>query len=1105
MRNLIVPMMAEAFLKNNYMGTDSRIPLSAPDYQAAVTNSYLGSNNTPRPFNMDREPLQCGVHLHFILPDAFTHADEQNQYPAVPDRFLVTRLAVTKEEELSIRRFIVESNFLSDSREYCGNVTIPMFSDGPSGSMFRYLGRAYPEGEKPKKQGDYLTGLTAVGPGDPAFAAYYPSCHSVFGFYDAMENVPVDTKLSYFVTGYFSETDSDPMSSVTDEKSFLEILGQQGFSVKDSKKLCNRTLFFAEATGIVWKGPDYDYGKEIPQGEIEVYVGNTSAEALSAAIKRKMPEAHIEERYMTALQYALLDSAEEIDGNFIVDDGIHAQRFEAVQNEAGGITVASEKGGAAIGKSYTALIKKMEASARKSDELTWEREKLFCLWEQYMYLYEADDTEKTPSKEECRAELKRTIERIRAEEKESERLKQETCAMKEQFEAGLPKGTSMKTSGGEPYYSPKDPSLLLSGSGLKRSFAFGEDGRYRKDQTVLCQTEPLTCNVDAETLFSCFGSSAFCSLELPVSDCYRELLVQAVLLSPEIKERLEKDLGSLTAEGEYSFLAVCDTPQSFTTLFMDWSARFYPTRTSGAGESDNTLDGWEFTYGETDYTTDAARSEEKNIVYTGRTVITPHAVYNLKASLSKWLEDHSEDEEAKKAIENLETVPVLSQNMDGFTAQLCGLKQAFQFPVIGNEGDEALALAVEEAVGSSKVSCMPSSELYSMRGGYFRIERLNLLGTFGQVQRVIVPSSSAGSMQKIYYSENICARDEDYGLLGPSFTVPARLSFQWVSRKDNGCLSALDETAAPVCGFLLPEILNRRLLAYTEDGAYIGTMKTVYRTGKEEARWVSGPGFPRKLEEMEVNRTLRAFLLSMSEGDAFSGLLRLIDLNFDKTLLTCGKNIAWGRPLALARASVGLQVKGGFDYTKGFQEFGKYNTQGVENIKIPLHMGDACRVSDGMTAVFPDIPDEKGETAPDFGKIYPAWGTPAFENSRILFEDCPKLSFSDGECFLTVLMEAGSEVYLQTGILPVKKSTIPPEYVKKAEKLMLAAELTSVLTTKKVAELPVFQPGKPENFQWCYLDKEGNQIVENAVIPMSDFSRRYLCDGMLLSKEALDE
>ena len=59
MRNLIVPMMAEAFLKNNYMGTDSRIPLSAPDYQAAVTNSYLGSNNTPRPFNMDREPLQC--------------------------------------------------------------------------------------------------------------------------------------------------------------------------------------------------------------------------------------------------------------------------------------------------------------------------------------------------------------------------------------------------------------------------------------------------------------------------------------------------------------------------------------------------------------------------------------------------------------------------------------------------------------------------------------------------------------------------------------------------------------------------------------------------------------------------------------------------------------------------------------------------------------------------------------------------------------------------------------------------------------------------------------------------------------------------------------
>ncbi|MGV2388233.1 MAG UNVERIFIED_CONTAM: hypothetical protein LVR29_07585 [Microcystis novacekii LVE1205-3] len=31
---------------------------------------------------------------------------------------------------------------------------------------------------------EYLPSLTAVGYGEPTFAAFYPNCHSVFGFYD---------------------------------------------------------------------------------------------------------------------------------------------------------------------------------------------------------------------------------------------------------------------------------------------------------------------------------------------------------------------------------------------------------------------------------------------------------------------------------------------------------------------------------------------------------------------------------------------------------------------------------------------------------------------------------------------------------------------------------------------------------------------------------------------------------------------------------------------------------------------------------------------------------------------------------------------------------
>lgn len=1105
MNHLIIPMMVEAFLKNDVRSMDSRIPASVPNYRDAVTNSFLGSSNTPQPFNMDMEPLACGVHLHFVLPDAFTRADDQNQYPAVPDRFLVTRLAVTKEKTLTVRRFAVESNFISDRPEYSGSVTIPMFSDGLSGSMFRYLGRCYDENCVPGAEGDYLPKLTAIGPGDPSFAAYYPACSSVFGFCDRMEDVPDDTNLSYFVTGYFSEESLDPMNSVTDEKSFREALGRHGLSVKAPERFCGSTLLFGEVGGIVWKGPSCDYGKGIPQGEIEVYVGNTSAEALSAAIRKHMPEAGLEERYLTALQYALLESAEEIDGNFLIDDGIHTQRFEAVQNRAGGIAVSAEKGAAGTGKAYSALIRKMEASGAKKAELDWKRQKLFCLWEQYMCLYENADGDKVPSKKTCMEELQDMIERIKAAEAEAVGLEQEVGRLRDTLTGSLPEGASLKTSGGEPYYFPKDPSVLLCGDGLKRSFAFGEDGRYTEDGTLLCQTEPVTCNVDTDTLLSCLGAEADCAAGLKVSDCYRGLLAQAILLSPELRTLREEALGSLEVQGEVSEAAVSGVPQSFTTLFMDWSVRFYPTRTSGAGEEDNTLEGWELPYGETDYITSRARGAEQNIVYTGRTVVTPHSVYNLKAAMAKWLEYHSEDEEARAAAAELEKLPVLSQNMDGLTGQLCAWKRAFQFQVIGGEGEEALAAVVEELVGCNKVSPAPTLGLYSMRGGYFRADRINLLGTFGQVQHVIVPPGTAGSMQKIYYSETLRAQDENYGLLSPAFTVPARLEFQWVSRDDHDCLSSADEATAPVCGFLLPELLNRRLLAYTGEGTYIGALKTVYRSGKEEVRWVSAPELPEALQDLELDGTLKSFLLSMQKGDGFSGLMKLINVNFEKALPSAAGNTIWGRPLALARAAVSLLLQGGAEYTKSFQDFGTYNTQGVERVRIPLHLGDALRAGDGMTAVFPDVQDEQGNPVPSFEYIYPAWGSPAFENSRILFGTCPELSVSDGKRFLTLLLETGREVCLQTGLLPVKRVSLPAEHAKNTEKLVLAAGLTSVLTTRGIAELPVIRPGTTERFGWCYPDRQGKMVVEQAAAPTADFAERYLCDGMLLRKKVSDE
>ena len=51
---------------------------------------------------------------------------------------------------------------------------------------FRYLGRkkSLADWQENDPKAKYLRLLTAVGYGEPTFAAFYPNCHSVLGFDD---------------------------------------------------------------------------------------------------------------------------------------------------------------------------------------------------------------------------------------------------------------------------------------------------------------------------------------------------------------------------------------------------------------------------------------------------------------------------------------------------------------------------------------------------------------------------------------------------------------------------------------------------------------------------------------------------------------------------------------------------------------------------------------------------------------------------------------------------------------------------------------------------------------------------------------------------------
>ena len=80
---------------------------------------------------------------------------------------------------------------------------------------FRYLGRkmSFEDWKNGRNQTDAykecLDPLTAVGYGEPTFAAFYPNCHSVFGFYDGNVQSLSASDLKYTVVGWYDGGDRD--------------------------------------------------------------------------------------------------------------------------------------------------------------------------------------------------------------------------------------------------------------------------------------------------------------------------------------------------------------------------------------------------------------------------------------------------------------------------------------------------------------------------------------------------------------------------------------------------------------------------------------------------------------------------------------------------------------------------------------------------------------------------------------------------------------------------------------------------------------------------------------------------------------------------------
>ncbi|WP_217591178.1 hypothetical protein [Burkholderia sp. GbtcB21] len=240
---VLVPIQVDALVVRAEGGVwaDCAMRDPDPDTEIAIEAGQL----LPAPFAERATPRARGVHLHWALPDGLTRGvgaippDDATPaeraklngatFPAIPDRWLVLRIGGGADRSLSRRAvtgWVIEAGGrapvvtpLDAWKEPGPDATRPT-SENPT---------AAPTGGAPDNRP--RKALTALGNGDPAWAAYYDNVTNRLAFHDALDGVN-EGPLAYLVCGWYGDPARDVLGdSITSLAAFEARIGELGWSL----------------------------------------------------------------------------------------------------------------------------------------------------------------------------------------------------------------------------------------------------------------------------------------------------------------------------------------------------------------------------------------------------------------------------------------------------------------------------------------------------------------------------------------------------------------------------------------------------------------------------------------------------------------------------------------------------------------------------------------------------------------------------------------------------------------------------------------------------------------------------------------------------------
>jgi hypothetical protein len=188
---VLVPIHLDVMMVRQDGSTWANCQMTEPDPSAAIQTRL---DLLPDPFAELQTSRPRGAYLHWALPDALTHGTSDGstgKFYAIPDRWLVLRLSPSTQ--IASRRAV--TGWVIRAGDKTPSVTpLDQWTEtGPS-----------PDAVK--------NPLTALGHGDPAWAAYYDNVVNRLGFYDDLAGIK-SGPLAYVVCGWYSDPASDPLGN----------------------------------------------------------------------------------------------------------------------------------------------------------------------------------------------------------------------------------------------------------------------------------------------------------------------------------------------------------------------------------------------------------------------------------------------------------------------------------------------------------------------------------------------------------------------------------------------------------------------------------------------------------------------------------------------------------------------------------------------------------------------------------------------------------------------------------------------------------------------------------------------------------------------------